>query len=752
MSAEHGYMDNEPLEDEQDISFEADQDLQYQRAQVDHKLKSAFESIFEKYGRNFDGIGDEIDLRTGEILVNNGHLIQMQDERDAGDATSQSMLDATLDDSDDSVIMLDNLEDEDEEGDEGGGDMVGPEEEGGSGDDGSDEVEDSLSDEDMMEDDMILRGFAQASQFIKQEQSSDVVDSINNAHDILRSPRQMGGFDSHLQGSALPSRSQILSQFGPQFGPQIADFVKQRGTLNDDSIESAWRAPPLPQSAYKKPAKTRPIKPLTVTERSPSPKKSVWATEQEPRLRSNFTRADDELLLDFVAKVKELSLEFFAASTWRILERAHPHHSYTVWRRYFRNQLMNRDLQRVNSHVSIFTLPTLNGTRSEEHSFGNKDAHESCNLPNQVGQIALSERQRSTRERKPRNCDSTLLDWSEAVSAIETLDPALHSSILDDMKSTTADRTSSPSQVLQLDPNCSQGSALKNVDYGTPRSRSPAPSEKPCPYKDCVGGPTMSYRVLRSEDEELSPFCLHLLHIHQTTPFPCKEAGCERKGARGFFIETNLLKHVWSAHPYPEALHRFQAREEFSLQDKLRPMIARSQPSNSIASQALSTPVPQRRHMEFSAPSKSTEKATLPFVKSVESTSISVDITRTPESTISRFSVKLAGERLFAILAGFTVTHLYAKVASSSKRPSKDVTTATFKYPFSIEGSSEGTAWNIVDPSYEFSDEEDVGTSAINTSAIARVITPYAQSLDMLERYIMKGQTQLCLRRYRLGN
>jgi hypothetical protein len=315
-------MDNEQLEDEQDISFEADPDLQYQRAQVDHKLKSAFESIFEKYGRNFDGIGDEIDLRTGEILVNNGHLIQMQDERDAGDATSQSMLDAALDDSDDSVIMLDDLEDEDEEGDEGGGDMVGPEEEGGSGDDRSDEVEDSLSDEDVMEDDMVLRGFAQASQFIKREQSSDVVDSINNAQDILRSPRQMRGFDSNLQGSALPSRSQILSQFGPQLGPQIVDFVKQRGTLNDDSIEPAWRAPPLPQSAYKKPAKTRPIEPLTVMERSPSTEKSVWATEPEPRLRSNFTRADDELLLDFVAKVKELNLEFFAASTWRILERA----------------------------------------------------------------------------------------------------------------------------------------------------------------------------------------------------------------------------------------------------------------------------------------------------------------------------------------------------------------------------------------------------------------------------------------------
>lgn len=38
------------------------------------KLKSAFENIFEKYGKDFEGIGDEIDLRTGEIVVDNGHI------------------------------------------------------------------------------------------------------------------------------------------------------------------------------------------------------------------------------------------------------------------------------------------------------------------------------------------------------------------------------------------------------------------------------------------------------------------------------------------------------------------------------------------------------------------------------------------------------------------------------------------------------------------------------------------------------
>ncbi|KAK3397830.1 hypothetical protein B0T20DRAFT_413452 [Sordaria brevicollis] len=48
--------------------------LEKARSYAAFKLKSAFENIFEKYGRDFDGIGDEIDLRTGQIVVDNGHI------------------------------------------------------------------------------------------------------------------------------------------------------------------------------------------------------------------------------------------------------------------------------------------------------------------------------------------------------------------------------------------------------------------------------------------------------------------------------------------------------------------------------------------------------------------------------------------------------------------------------------------------------------------------------------------------------
>ena len=76
-------------------------DLQARRAQNDFRLKSVFESIFEKYSRDFDGIGDEIDMKTGEIVVDNGHILGMANERDAGDAEYSSEELSHYDDEDD---------------------------------------------------------------------------------------------------------------------------------------------------------------------------------------------------------------------------------------------------------------------------------------------------------------------------------------------------------------------------------------------------------------------------------------------------------------------------------------------------------------------------------------------------------------------------------------------------------------------------------------------------------------------------
>ncbi|KAJ5675104.1 uncharacterized protein N7477_005038 [Penicillium maclennaniae] len=57
-------------------------DLQTARAQNDNKLKSIFEGIFAKYGKDFTEVGDEINLQTGKIVVDNGHLLGLQEETD----------------------------------------------------------------------------------------------------------------------------------------------------------------------------------------------------------------------------------------------------------------------------------------------------------------------------------------------------------------------------------------------------------------------------------------------------------------------------------------------------------------------------------------------------------------------------------------------------------------------------------------------------------------------------------------------
>ncbi|KAL4786662.1 hypothetical protein BJX76DRAFT_97268 [Aspergillus varians] len=62
----------------------SDVDIHEARAQNDMRLKSIFEGIFEKYSRDFTDVGDEIDLQTGNIMVNNGHIHTLEGGDSAG--------------------------------------------------------------------------------------------------------------------------------------------------------------------------------------------------------------------------------------------------------------------------------------------------------------------------------------------------------------------------------------------------------------------------------------------------------------------------------------------------------------------------------------------------------------------------------------------------------------------------------------------------------------------------------------------
>ncbi|KXH45574.1 hypothetical protein CNYM01_07748 [Colletotrichum nymphaeae SA-01] len=97
------------------------------RAFAAFKLKSTFEHIFEKYEKDFTGIGDEIDLRTGKIITDNGHLAGMRYERDTGIPE-----DDDDEDEDEGVLLEEAFASDDDEQDGGSG------EDDGDGDGNSD--------------------------------------------------------------------------------------------------------------------------------------------------------------------------------------------------------------------------------------------------------------------------------------------------------------------------------------------------------------------------------------------------------------------------------------------------------------------------------------------------------------------------------------------------------------------------------------------------------------------------------------
>lgn len=71
-------------------------ELDTARVQNDRHLKWRFEAIFEKYGRDFSEVGDEIDLSTGEIVVNNGHLAGLTEAAETRSEADESKGDEPL--------------------------------------------------------------------------------------------------------------------------------------------------------------------------------------------------------------------------------------------------------------------------------------------------------------------------------------------------------------------------------------------------------------------------------------------------------------------------------------------------------------------------------------------------------------------------------------------------------------------------------------------------------------------------------
>ncbi|KAK4629164.1 hypothetical protein CLAFUW4_08418 [Fulvia fulva] len=123
MKLRHGaanLMANMNADDAQDESDDVEYDprqLDIDRNRNDQRLKSRFEHIFSKYEHDFEGVADEIDISTGKIVVNNGHIQHMEHEADPGKSASSLFAQAFQDELEHEEEEEDDEEDEEEDDD-----------------------------------------------------------------------------------------------------------------------------------------------------------------------------------------------------------------------------------------------------------------------------------------------------------------------------------------------------------------------------------------------------------------------------------------------------------------------------------------------------------------------------------------------------------------------------------------------------------------------------------------------------------
>ncbi|KZL84701.1 myb-like dna-binding domain protein [Colletotrichum incanum] len=191
--------------------------LEQSRAFAAFKLKSTFEHIFQKYERDFTGIGDEIDLRTGKIITNNGHLERMRNERDTGISDE--------DEEDEGMLLEDAFASGDEEDDEGGSD-----------EDSADGREDHDQSDNEKDEERILHGKKDA----------------NSLSTALIHRREVGLQRRSSLSHTLPSTSrsgseQRLSNLGPPRQSENGNMNSSAKVwgYEPESVDPTWRVPEI---------------------------------------------------------------------------------------------------------------------------------------------------------------------------------------------------------------------------------------------------------------------------------------------------------------------------------------------------------------------------------------------------------------------------------------------------------------------------------------------------------------------------
>ncbi|MCJ1380869.1 hypothetical protein MMC17_003978 [Xylographa soralifera] len=239
---------------------DSQEQLLQKRARNDLRLKSRFESIFEKFGKDFTGVGDEIDFRTGKIVVNNGHLTTMRGELDAEGLANEEDELAT-----DTPLKLNSSQQ--------------PKRNGAT-------LTKSQEDEDS------------SAQTVQEGPYGPEVSCIGSSIAAAIKMEDGSSYDSSIHGELFIARN-ILSQLsclGPHIRKSIANVQRSANTskvvsieIEDLTVDPVWRVPVLLHPKLSTPLEesgggqqSDPEEPrLASPERSPSPVgQSLWSLDR----------------------------------------------------------------------------------------------------------------------------------------------------------------------------------------------------------------------------------------------------------------------------------------------------------------------------------------------------------------------------------------------------------------------------------------------------------------------------------------
>ena len=245
-----------------------DAELEEARYRNDMVLKSRFRAIFQKYSHDFSGIGDEIDVTTGRIVVDNGHLQTMEHEKDIGpvmpqvqerssksaNINGQSLVRAMTPAPDRYTIPRTNIrEDNVIESIETMAEHASMLFRDPLGSDTEDELlgcgsrkhsEDSKSEDSLLgigRDNSLRRSSTRDSLFEGQE-------TLANVQSLQASKSQSNSTKAsascHSSARALCDEG-TLDKFGARIGHEVLEVIHQRHAANESYVEPVWRIPDI---------------------------------------------------------------------------------------------------------------------------------------------------------------------------------------------------------------------------------------------------------------------------------------------------------------------------------------------------------------------------------------------------------------------------------------------------------------------------------------------------------------------------